>query len=309
MNYFLVFQNKSYNEERKGGFLWAPQRNHLGQTFHHWTDMRNIKKGDIIFSSYGGQMLSVLVAKEDCIEHEKPVDLDGLDLWEKDGFMVNAEYIDLSVPIVYKDYMNSILALQGEKYAPFNKVGRGNTGYVFRVSTELANFLFEIIEQRNGYSIDIFKSDETSDKQIIEKIEEDVGNYSVVLDKTDQDTIIKARIGQSLFKKALLNLESKCKICGVNDTRFLIASHIKPWSTSNNEERLDVNNGLLLCPNHDSLFDRGFISFEDDGYILVSSILDEKIRIFMNINENIRIDLSKDQREFMKWHREEKFKN
>jgi predicted restriction endonuclease len=42
---------------------------------------------------------------------------------------------------------------------------------------------------------------------------------------------------------------------------FLIASHVKPWSESNHQERLDVNNGLLHCPNHDDLFDKGYISF------------------------------------------------
>lgn len=55
MNYFLVFQNKSYEEERNGGYLWAPQKNKNGQTFHHWTDMKLIKKGDIIFNSFNGK--------------------------------------------------------------------------------------------------------------------------------------------------------------------------------------------------------------------------------------------------------------
>lgn len=49
MNYFFVFQNKSYKEEKNGGFLWAPQKNENGQAFHHWTDLALIKKGDIIF--------------------------------------------------------------------------------------------------------------------------------------------------------------------------------------------------------------------------------------------------------------------
>lgn len=80
MNYFLVFQNKSYHEERSGGYMWAPQKNSSGQTFHHWTDMKNIKKGDIIFNSFNGQMVSVLVAKEDCKEQQRPAGLDGLDI-------------------------------------------------------------------------------------------------------------------------------------------------------------------------------------------------------------------------------------
>ncbi|MDQ7864888.1 HNH endonuclease signature motif containing protein [Peribacillus frigoritolerans] len=97
---------------------------------------------------------------------------------------------------------------------------------------------------------------------MIEKLDSNVD----VLD-TEKESIIKARIGQSSFKSALLYEEKKCKLCGVTDSRFLIASHIKPWSQSNNYERLDKNNGLLLCPNHDALFDKGYISFKEDGSI------------------------------------------
>jgi len=59
--------------------------------------------------------------------------------------------------------------------------------------------------------------------------------------------------------------------------RFLIASHIKPWRSSNNSERLDGENGLLLSPNIDAMFDHGFISFDDDGTLLVSAVLDKQV--------------------------------
>ncbi|MFP9126793.1 HNH endonuclease [Niallia sp. BSM11] len=74
----------------------------------------------------------------------------------------------------------------------------------------------------------------------------------IVLDNTEKDSVVKARIGQSIFKKALLAVGKKCKLCGVSDERFLVARHIKPWNQSINQEWLDVNNGLLLCPNHDA---------------------------------------------------------
>ncbi|MGH1286540.1 HNH endonuclease [Bacillus toyonensis] len=82
-----------------------------------------------------------------------------------------------------------------------------------------------------------------------------------------------------------------------------MASHIKPWSQSNHKERLDVNNGLLLCPNHDALFDKGFISFDREGAILISDGLDEVTKLFLNINENMKINMSEKQRIYMEWHR------
>ncbi|WP_255290808.1 HNH endonuclease [Bacillus cereus] len=129
----------------------------------------------------------------------------------------------------------------------------------------------------------------------------------IVLDKTEKESVIKARIGQSIFKKALLAVEKKCKLCGVSDERFLVASHIKPWSQSNHKERLDVNNGLLLCPNHDALFDKGYISFNEDGRILISESLDESTKVFLNINDTMKIRMNNSQQQYMKWHRENIF--
>ncbi len=308
MNYFLVFQNKSYEEERNGGYLWAPQKNKNGQTFHHWTDMKLIKKGDIIFNSFNGKLVSILTAQGNCQEHERPTGLEQLDLWEKDGWLVDVEYNDLEQPITYKNHMEDILKLQDDKYAPFNKSGRGNTGYLFRVSKELANFFFEVIEATNLVLRRKFQIEDNLQLENIKQIENEL-NSIITLEETEKETIIKSRIGQSAFKKALLTFEKKCRLCGVRDERFLVASHIKPWSESNDQERLDVDNGLLLCPNHDALFDKRYITFDETGKILIKKSLDTTTKMFLNINDTMRINLNERQLIYMKWHREKFLKN
>ncbi|ASL64004.1 HNH endonuclease [Bacillus cereus] len=130
----------------------------------------------------------------------------------------------------------------------------------------------------------------------------------IEITETEKDQVIKSRIGQAVFKKALLTREKKCGLCGVTDERFLFASHIKPWSQSNHKERLDVNNGLLLCPNHDALFDKGYISFNEDGRILISESVDEATNVFLNINETMKIKMNNSQKKYIKWHREKIFK-
>jgi hypothetical protein len=127
--------------------------------------------------------------------------------------------------------------------------------------------------------------------------------------ETEKEQVIKSRIGQSTFKKALLDIEKKCRICGVTDERFLIASHIKPWRQSSNQERLDIDNGLLLCPNHDSLFDKGYISFDVDGSIMISHSISNATKVFLNINDNMNIRTNDSQQLFMKWHRANIFKS
>lgn len=133
----------------------------------------------------------------------------------------------------------------------------------------------------------------------IEKID------SLPIPETEKERMIKARVGQGKFKKLLLDRQCKCAICSVSDKRLLIASHIKPWRDASNEERLDVHNGLLLCPNHDALFDKGIISFDPQGKVVISDTLKETDRIFLNINERSRIEINEEQLVYMKKHNED----
>ncbi|MDQ0896314.1 MULTISPECIES: HNH endonuclease [unclassified Paenibacillus] len=123
--------------------------------------------------------------------------------------------------------------------------------------------------------------------------------------KTEREQIIRSRIGQSLFRDRLLKQRQRCDLCPVSNLNVLTASHIKEWSCcESNFERLDPENGLLLCPNHDRLFDRKLISFEDDGTIIISTKLTEDDQKFLNIDRYRRIDLSGRKRVYMALHRQ-----
>ena len=92
------------------------------------------------------------------------------------------------------------------------------------------------------------------------------------LPETDRLPIIRARRGQGLFKDRVSQIESRCRITGVQNPVHLVASHCKPWRILTNEERLNGENGLLLTPSIDHLFDRGFIGFEDSGRLIISPV-------------------------------------
>ena len=81
--------------------------------------------------------------------------------------------------------------------------------------------------------------------------------------------------GQGIFRARLESIEAGCRVTGVLNPKHLIASHIKPWSKSKNQERLDGNNGLLLSPHIDHLFDKGHITFSDTGDLLISVSADK----------------------------------
>ena len=88
---------------------------------------------------------------------------------------------------------------------------------------------------------------------------------------------------------------------------MLIASHIKPWRDSENQERLDKFNGLLLTPNLDKAFDSGFISFDTDGKILISEILEEPK--MLGIEDEMKINFQKNHQSYLEYHRDVVFMN
>lgn len=124
------------------------------------------------------------------------------------------------------------------------------------------------------------------------------------ISETERNILAKARIGQGLYRENLiLKHECKCMLCGLGYKELLIASHIKEWSKAKNEERVDVNNGLLLCTLHDSLFDKHLITFDKDGKIIISSRLTQKDMMLCNISSNSKIEMTPEIEKYMEFHR------
>lgn len=170
--------------------------------------------------------------------------------------------------------------------------------------------LFTIPSQREQteqfQNTDIITNLTTQDVEAINQVQ-NIPNLS----QTEKNQIVAARIGQGLFRRNLIYECVICPITGVNDSRFLIASHIKPWRISNNQERLDAKNGLLFTPTYDKLFDKGFITFTNDRRIIVSTLISDENRGRLNLINNTQYPLLPiDGREdFLNYHRDNLFKN
>jgi predicted restriction endonuclease len=102
-------------------------------------------------------------------------------------------------------------------------------------------------------------------------------------------------------------VERACRVTKVERREHLVASHTKPWRDSANEERLDGENGLLLTPTIDHLFDKGFISFENGGDLIVSPVADRPSLLKMGIKPDAKLNVgafSDGQRIFLDYHRD-----
>ncbi len=133
---------------------------------------------------------------------------------------------------------------------------------------------------------------------------DDVGTTS-----TRRETDVRTK--QRLFRERLIGIEKGCRLTGIEDLRFLRASHIKPWADSSHSERVDGENGLLLAPHADHLFDGGWISFSASGCLLVSSNLPAGVRarLGLHLNTSVRYGaFSPKQLRFLEYHRDVVFR-
>lgn len=122
---------------------------------------------------------------------------------------------------------------------------------------------------------------------------------------TEKEELFKCRIGQGKFRDKLIEYWDGCSVTNFKNNKLLVASHIKPWRSSTNKERLDVFNGLLLIPNLDKLFDSGYISFDDNGKILISKDLtDYEI---LGVNKDMKITIEEQHKRYLTFHRSDIF--
>lgn len=126
------------------------------------------------------------------------------------------------------------------------------------------------------------------------------------LSATEKEAIVAARIGQTRFRKNVLASWNNC-CCVTRSTLFVVASHIKPWATSTDEERLDSFNGLALSPNLDKAFDSGMISFANSGNVILSPRLGQDApRLGISGRETIS-GLHERYLKYLDYHRESVF--
>lgn len=234
------------------------------------------------------------------------------------GWRADIGFTRFPHPIRTANHMTRLARLLPVKYSPIRGSGFGNQGaYFSEVPYDLAAAIAELADPilsqylTGNFVEDAPKKDiEIAIPALLEWEDRQQRQIETgqVIPETTRKALIQARIGQGLFKQNVMQWESACRITQVTNSTHLIASHIKPWRESNNEERLAAGNGLLLTPSIDHLFDRGFISFADDGELIVSPIADQNSLQKMGVQTEDKVNVggfNSDQRHFLDYHRTE----
>ena len=162
---------------------------------------------------------------------------------------------------------------------------------------------FEEIEKRKAF----IENYGTAYKQV-----EDKTFLGVRDERIETKPVIKyGREGQDEYRRKLLEECPFCPITMINEESLLIASHIKPWAVSDSKERIDPNNGFILSPLYDKLFDRGYITFSDDKRVSISNWLSRQVKDRIGIKENQLfqfLPVNPERSKYLEYHRQTVFK-
>ncbi len=317
MRYWWANQNQTYRQEIAGGYLWSPKRNANGARNPFYEFMREVTPGDLVFSFVDTRIVALGIVSSYCYESPKPAEFGGVGLnWEAIGWRVRVNFVSLHQKIRPKDHIEVLRGLLPSRYSPLQESGNGiQSIYLTELPPDLANVLIGLIGKealmlsaRSAESLTQQPMQvENSDLEIWEHhIETNIESDTRIPD-TEREALIVARRGQGLFKQRVMEIETRCRITGVTNPIHLRASHCKPWRDSDNQERLNGENGLLLTPTIDHLFDRGFISFEDSGVLIVSPVAHAPSLNRMGVETNGIVNVgvfTEGQKEFLDYHRE-----
>jgi len=320
MRFWWVNQNQTFEQETTGGYLWSPKRKAGNQRNPFYEFMREVSPGDVVFSFARTRISAIGAIQSNAFGAPKPEEFGGAGQnWSNIGWKVLVRYQHINHSIKPVDHMSVLGPLRPPRYAPLQPNGKGLQGvYLTHLSKPFAEALIDLIGPEARTFVDAVAATPTPPGlpatpagETIEwenSIEEGIrGDHSIP--ETEKPALIITRRGQGKFKQNVQTYESMCRLTKVRKIEHLIASHIKPWrSCETNEERLNGENGLLLTPSMDHLFDRGYISFEDNGDLIVSPVADVESLEKMGIPNGQFINTGSftlNQKAFLDFHRDQ----
>jgi len=313
MRYWWVNQNQTFRQEQDGGYIWSPKRNANGAKNPFYEAMREVSPGDVVFAFFNTFIAAIGMARSYCWESPKPLEFGSTGQnWSGVGWKVRVHFHRLVNHVRPKDHIDVLRPLLPEHYGPLQESGNGKQGvYLAEITSAFADVLAGIIGVEaqtliKGLQIAAPKQANDDLDYWEHKIESSIdGDVSIPV--TEREAIIRARRGQGLFKQRVMEIEKRCRITGVTNPVHLIASHCKPWRDATNAERLDGENGLLLTPSIDHLFDRGFIGFENNGSLIVSPVVHQPSLQRMGITTTGPVNVgtfTTGQQRFLEFHRD-----
>jgi putative restriction endonuclease len=322
LRFWWVNQNQTFRQEHAGGYLWSPKRKANRQRNPFYEFMREVAPGDVIFAFANTRIEHIGIARSTAYEAPKPPEFGNAGpTWSQIGWKVSVRYFRLNSWIRPADHMNVLGPVLPRRYSPLQSGGSGNQGvYLTELTAEFAEVLIGLIGIE-GRQLVVANRADTKELDVHLEPAPEINEWEDYLidqissdrsiDDTERAALIKARRGQGQFRDNVRRIENCCRVTQVENPEHLVASHTKPWRDCESaDERLDGENGFLLTPTIDHLFDRGFISFEDRGRLLISPVadLESLARMRIPLDEPLNVGpFTAGQRQYLEYHRDSVF--
>ncbi|MER9411637.1 HNH endonuclease signature motif containing protein [Mesorhizobium sp. M0589] len=279
--FWWVNHSQTARQEIDGQYLWSPKTQKNGARSEFYKNMRRATPGDLVLSFFGQAVRYIGRVAEFAFTAPKPPEFKNTGAnWNEEGWLLPVYWAPLLPTVRPSDIIGELGPLLPPRYSPIDPnsgSGRQNA-YLASVSHEVFHTIVagtafdrEALRRGGANSLTFEVVNEILEDVVERRIRDDLQ-----LEDTVKTSVIQARRGQGKFRSNVEAMERSCRLTGVTNPSLLIASHIKPWRLcASAQERLDGMNELLLTPDADHFFDRGFISFEDSGQVLISQRVDK----------------------------------
>ncbi len=289
--FWWVNHNQTARQEIEGQYLWSPKTESNGARSEFYNNMRRASPGDLVLSYSDQTIRYVGRVAEFAFTAPKPAEFGNTGAnWSNEGWLLPVFWTRLARPVSPRSLIGQLGPHLPTRYSPINpQTGYGNQKAYLAA---IPNAVFDIVVSGVAFSRDVLAHGGANSLtfDVVTELLDDVVERSIVadirLEETVRRSLVDARRGQGKFRANVEAIERSCRLTGITNPSLLIASHIKPWRLCETaQERLDGMNGLLLTPDADHLFDRGYISFEDDGEVRVSPRVDPEDLRRLGLNQ------------------------
>jgi HNH endonuclease len=309
-SFWWVNHSHTARHELAGSYLWFPRKNPKSKARSESDkNTQRLLPGDVIFSFADDGIGAVGVALGGAREAAKPTEFESIEQYAdvKTGWLVPVRYMLLASPLRPQDHSGELSLVLPRKHSPILATGSANQHMQL---ASVPPLMSAILQRLLGGELERIVGTITDavGRSLAEETAEAVIQQRTDIGPTQKSELLKARHGQGGFRESVERNEHSCRITGVLDRRHLWATHIKPWCDCDDAEKLDGFNGLLMSPHIAHLFERGYVSFSDEGDLLISQELNPVVLENWHIAPSLNVGAFRpEQCYFLDFHRREIF--
>jgi len=309
-SFWWVNHSHTFRAEIAGSYLWFASKTHKSKArSESEKNTQKLLPGDVIFSFAQGEIGAIGVVVGAPREAAKPLEFEAIaeHADAQSGWIVPVRFTTLTAPLRTEERMSDLAPVLPRKHSPILASGASNQHMMLSavppaMVASLSGHLDGQLERIVGTII------EKVGRSLMEDVAEAAIQQRTDIGPTQKTDLLKARYGQGVFRFNVEQNEHSCRISGVLDRRHLWARHIKAWCECDDAEKLDGANGLLMSPHIAHLFERGYISFSDEGDLLVSQGLNPVVLDNWHIELPLNVgEFRPEQCFYLGWHRREVF--